>query len=460
MFKRKSKKQKDLLTKTAEIPAQAIGKAVVATQIARDKVANIPNTAVVRKTVAYTDILFGKGKRMMLFLELPAERRIELLRSATPTVRHELLMHMPEPDLVAILEAVDPDEATDYLQLLTRHKREKTLQLLSEEVKDSLSTLLEFDPDTAAGLMTLDYIQVDAHDNIAKVATLFKRHEARTGRPPVILVMDGSKLTGYMPGHELGFGHQNELIDKFTKRIPSISYAASHDEVMRRFNIHPHSKVAVLNDGGDVIGIIYSDDVLKLIQEHEAASLYDFAGISNEESVTDSAKRKAMYRYRWLIINLGTAFLAAFTVGLFEDTLNKYVLLAIYMPIVAGMGGNAATQTLAVLVRGIALKQIELKTAWRPLLSELGAGLINGIINGILVAAVVILLNHDVKIAAILGVAMVINLQVAAFFGTIVPLIMSKLGKDPASSATIFITTATDVLGFLTFLGLAQMILG
>jgi magnesium transporter len=129
------------------------------------------------------------------------------------------------------------------------------------------------------------------------------------------------------------------------------------------------------------------------------------------------------------------------------------------MPIVAGMGGNAATQTLAVLVRGIALKQIDLKTAWKPLRNELGAGLINGLINGILVATVVILFNHDTRLAIVLGCAMIINLQVAAFFGTIVPLIMSRLGKDPASSATIFITTATDVLGFLAFLGLATALL-
>lgn len=449
------RKQKDLITKTVEAPGQAIGKAVLATQIARDKVA----TPVVRKTVALADILFGKGKRTALFLELPQERRIELLRSVTPPVKKELFMRMPEDALVDILQAVSPDEATDFLQMLTPRKREKILLLLSDEVKDSLSTLLEFDPDTAAGLMTLDYIQVAPKDSIASVATKFKHHESRTGRPPVILVIEDGKLLGFMPGHELGFGGQTELVKKRVKRMATISYAATHDEVVRQFNAHPHSKVAVLNDGGDVLGIIYSDDVLKLIQEKEASTLYDLAGVRKEESVTDSAKKKAKNRYRWLVINLGTSFLAAFTVGFFEETLQKYVLLAIYMPIVAGMGGNAATQTLAVLVRGIALKQIELKTAWRTLRSELGAGLINGLINGILVAAVVIILNGDVKIAIILALAMIINLFVAAFFGTLVPLIMSKLGKDPAASATIFITTATDVLGFLAFLGLATFIL-
>lgn len=406
------------------------------------------------------DILFRKDKRVDLFLEQPLDQRLEILDSVTPTVRRDLLRHIPDEDVVDLLESLDPDEATDFLQLLGPKKRERVLQLLSQELKDSLSTLLEFDAETAAGLMTLDYIQADFRDNVAEVAKKFKQHERRTGRPPVILMMKDSKLIGFLPGHELGFAAKTELVGKYTKRIPSISYAANHDEVFDMFRTHPHAKVAVQNDEGDVVGIIYSDDVLKVMQEQEASSLYDFAGISHEETVSDSARRKIEHRYRWLIINLGTAFLAAFTVGVFEETLDKYVLLAIYMPIVAGMGGNAATQTLAVLVRGIALKQIELRTAWKTLRNEVGAGLANGLINGVIVAAVVILLNRDYKIAIVLAMAMVINLLVAAFFGTLVPLVMSKLGKDPAASATIFITTATDVLGFMVFLGLGTIILG
>lgn len=403
--------------------------------------------------------MFRKDKRTELFLSLDTTKRRELLFSVTTSVKKDLLMHIPEADIVDLLETLDPDDATDLLQLITAHKREKVLQLLSAELKDSLSILLEFDPDTAAGLMTLDYIQVDFDDNISSVAEKFRQHEKSTGRLPVILVMKADKLNGFLPVHELGFASRSELIGKYTKRVPTISYAASHDDVLKKFHSHPHSKVAVLNDAGNILGIIYSDDVLKIIKDNEASNLYDFAGIRQEESVTDSARRKVHNRYQWLIINLGTGFLAAAAIGLFEDTLSKFVLLAIYMPIVAGMGGNAATQTLAVQVRGIALHQIDLKTMWKTLKSELGAGLINGLITGVLVAIVVMILNNDVKLAFILAMAMIINLLVAAFFGTIVPLIMQKLGKDPAASATIFITTATDVLGFLAFLGLATLIL-
>ncbi len=409
--------------------------------------------------ITVADILFRKDKRTEMFLSLDDSKRLELINSVTTSVKKDILQRIPDEDVVKLLEALDPSDATDLLQLLTSGKREKVLELVSTGLQDSLSTLLEFDPETAAGLMTLDYVQVDFEDNVSNVAKKFKQHEKTTGRLPVILVLKEEKLVGFLPVHELGFASRSELIGKYVKRVPTISYAATHNDVLAKFQAHPHSKVAVLNDAGNVLGIIYSDDILKIMQKHEASSLYDFAGIRDEESVTDSARRKVKNRYRWLVINLATGFLAAFTVGLFEETLSKYVLLAIYMPIVAGMGGNAATQTLAVQVRGIALKQIELKNAWKTLRNELGAGLINGVINGVLVAAVVILISRDYKIAFILAVAMVVNLLVAALFGTIVPLVMSKLGKDPAASATIFITTATDVLGFLAFLGLATLVL-
>lgn len=401
----------------------------------------------------------SKKKQLALFLGLPQEKRLSFLRSATKQVKKEILSALPEEDLVHILEALDPDKATDLLQLLPGGKREKALSRLSEEFKNTLSTLLEFDPETAAGLMTLNYIQVDDTEAMQDVAKKFRQHERRTGRAPVILVMRDGELAGFLPGHSLNFTRPEELIDGRIRRLPAVHPSTAHGDVVHLFRQHPHDKIAVLSDNGNVLGIIYSDDVLRAMHEKESASLYDFAGVSSEESVTDTTSRKVKFRYKWLIINLGTAFLAAFTVGQFEQIIAENVLLAVYMPIVAGMGGNAATQTLAVLVRGIALKQISLSTAFRTLRSEVGAGLINGLINGFIVAFIVLAKDNDWRIALILASAMVINLVVAAFFGTMVPLIMSKLKKDPAASATIFITTATDVLGFLTFLGLATLIL-
>lgn len=402
---------------------------------------------------------FYPENRQKIFSDLSTNMQARLLLSLSPPIRRDIIVKMPENDFVTILDTLDLDDAADILQLLNKPKQKEILQKVSEHNRELLSQLLEFDPESAAGIMNVNYILVDINDDIAAVSKKFKIHEKRTGRPPTILVKDNDQLAGFLPGHELGFGRSHDLIKKYVKKIRSVSHSTSQDDLVEIFRSNPSTKVAVVNDAGNVVGVIFSDEVLRVMQEQEANSLYDFAGVSDEESVTDSTTRKVQSRYKWLIINLITAFMAAATVSLFEDTISKYVLLAVYMPIVAGMGGNAATQTLAVVVRGIALRQIDLSTAFKTMKHELGAGFINGLINGFLVALVVLLKDHDGKIALLLAFAMVINLLVAAIFGTLVPLLMTKFKKDPASSATIFITTATDVLGFLTFLGLATLIL-
>lgn len=405
------------------------------------------------------DLSFKPKKRIELFLNLSLAEQANLIHMLSKSVRKNVLANLSESELIALLERVDPDEATDLLQLIGPKKRERVMASLSQNLKDTLGKLLEFDPNTAAGLMTLDYIQVEPSQSIANVASKVKLHEERTGRSPVVLVVDAGHLLGALPSHRLAFGKPGEQISHHVKKTPTISHSADHDDVIDLFRAHPHDKVVVLNDDKTVLGVIFSDDVLQLMHEQESASLYDFAGINDEESVMDSTRRKVKFRYKWLIINLGTAFLAAFTVGAFEATLTKYVLLAVYMPIVAGMGGNAATQTLALVVRGISLKQIDLRTAGRTLRNEMSAGFINGLINGVIVAIIVIAKDRDYRIAIVLGLAMIINLLVAGLFGTLIPLIMTKLKKDPATSATVFITTATDVLGFVAFLGLGTLIL-
>jgi magnesium transporter len=205
--------------------------------------------------------------------------------------------------------------------------------------------------------------------------------------------------------------------------------------------------------------VIHSDEILKLIDKHAMDDLYGFAGVDTEESALDSAFTKVKYRYKWLIINLATAFMAASVVGVFSDTISRVTLLAVYMPIVAGMGGNAGTQALAVAVRGLVLKEVALKTSGKLIINEMIGGAINGLINGLIVAVIATVFNHSPLLGLVLGLAMIINLITAGFFGALVPMIMKSLGKDPASSATIFITTATDVIGFFVFLGLASLLL-
>lgn len=398
-------------------------------------------------------------KASQFFLQIPPKKRKIVFLRLSKHLKYRVISSLEEEQSVALLTALDPDDATDVLQLFNKKTQERLLNRLSQDIQDQVSLLLKFDRETAGGLMTLNYIQVNAEDDIYDAAKKFKVHEKRTGKPPEIIVLDQGETIGYVPGYELGFAKTHEKIKKYVKPIKKIHHKVSNKKVIEEIKDNPHKKIAVFDDDSNIIGIIYTDDVLRILKEQESTSLYNFAGVKDEEEVIDDARLKIKFRYKWLIVNLITALFAAFTVGFFKQTLEKYVLLAVYMPVVAGMGGNAATQTLAVMVRGISLKQISFKNFVRPLVDEIIAGLTNGIINGVLVFLVVFYVNRDPIIGLILAVAMVVNLIVAAFFGTIVPLVMKSIGKDPASSATIFITTATDILGFLTFLGLATWIL-
>jgi magnesium transporter len=373
--------------------------------------------------------------------------------------QRQFVQSLDEAQLIKVLNQLDPDQATDLIQLLPTYKQGHIVAALQSELAEAVSALLPFAPDTAAGLMSLNYIKVDAADLLTTVVEKIRRHEQQVGKIPEVIVVEGTQVLGYIPGYKIALANPEQAARVVAQDLITIPHHANRKEVLRIFRQHPHQKVVVLGTNNIVLGVIYSDDILRLLHQETSASLYNFAGLHAEEDINDPAIRKVQMRYKWLIINLATAFLAAFTVGLFEGIIDKFVILAAYLPIVAGMGGNAATQTLAVMVRGITLNHVSLATVWRPLLNELKAAFANGVINGVIVAAIVLIVNKDPKIALILGGAMVTNLLVAAFFGTLIPLVLKSLGKDPATSATIFITTATDVLGFLAFLGLASLVL-
>lgn len=408
---------------------------------------------------AVHDMTFSPRDRIARFLALPREERAQVFAAFGVRVRRDVVTHLRPEDLVPLLEDLDPDEATDAIQLLPKGRQKAVIGRLKESLRDDVEVLRQFDPQTAAGLMTLDYVNVDEGETIADAAKRFEKHERRTGRPPTIVATRDGKAVGALQAHRMAFAQPDEQVSGHASHLLSVRHDAHRDEVLHLFRHHPHNRIAVLGDHGQVLGIIYSDDVIRALRERESASLYDFAGVHEEESVGDPARVKVRFRYKWLVLNLMTAFIAASVVGLFEETIAKYVLLAVYMPIVAGMGGNAGTQTLAVMVRGITLRQVSLRSALPTLARELGAAAMNGLINGVIVATVVYAMTRETLIAIVLGIAMVSNLLVAAFFGTLVPLVLQRFGKDPATSATVFITTATDVLGFTVFLGLATLLL-
>ncbi len=403
------------------------------------------------------DLIFYPKRRMNIFRKMSVNEQGFTLLVLSKHVQKKIISNLSNKEIVELIRYLDPREASIILRHAKSHQREKIIKELDVEIKEKVELLLKFSPKTAAGMMNLNYIEIEEDINFGDLFKIIKKYEKETSKFPEILVVKDGFLKGELEGHFLFGRRKNEKIKKYVKKIPSIKYDKSEEEVVKLFKKHPHKEIVVLDKDKSILGIIYSSDMLRLIN-HSVSDLSSFAGVKEEEDIYDSALEKVKNRYQWLIINLGTAFLAASVVGLFQGTISKFVLLAVYMPIVAGMGGNAATQTLAVVVRGLALREIELKTARKAIINEIIAGAINGLINGVIVAFVATFFNKSPLLGLVVGLAMVINLVIAGIFGTIVPLIMKKLGKDPASSATIFITTATDVCGFFSFLGLASLV--
>jgi len=397
--------------------------------------------------------------RLALFRDIEISQQGVVLLKLTKRVRASIVEDLDNKELIVLLNYLDPDKVTDIIQELKTHRAKKITDKLSDSIKEKVETLLSFNPRTAAGLMNLDYVVVSPKAYFSEVSEDIKEHETRTGKFPAILVVDNGKLLGELPGNELVIHHATEKVADHFKRVPSVHFDNDEHKVVNSFIKHPHNKVVVLDEDESILGVIHSDDLLNLIDKRTSNDLYGFAGVSKEEDALDGVGAKVRNRYLWLMINLGTAFLAASVVAHYEGIISKFTLLAVYMPIVAGMGGNAATQTLAVAVRGLVMKEIDLRHGINFALRELGAGIVNGVINGSIVALVAIVINKSPMLGLVLALSMIGNLIIASVAGAIIPLIMKSLGKDPATSATIFITTCTDVGGFFIFLSLAQLLL-
>lgn len=406
------------------------------------------------------DITYHSKDRLERFRILPIETRSAVFEKLSPHVQQSILEQLKTDEVIQLLDHFDLQKAENILaRIRNQTRREKLALRLKTDLKEKAEYFLRFHPKAELNLLNFNYLFLSEDTTISEASDAIDEHYREAGKLPEVLVHRNGTCIGEVKPSILIRESNRKRLSEFVSNVPCVSYQAELDEIVPVFHKKRHGKVVVLDSDGSVVGIVYADDALRLIHSDPAASLYDFAGVADSERARDGMWNKVRHRYKWLIINLGTGFLAASVVSLFEETLNALVLLAIYMPIVAGMGGNAATQTLAVIVRGITVGEVALKNSFRPILNEVGAGMVNGAINGVIVALVATFWNDSPILGLVLGVAMVANLIIAGFFGAFIPLLMKAMGKDPATSATIFITTATDVFGFFVFLGLATVIL-
>jgi magnesium transporter len=398
------------------------------------------------------------GKRKTFAL-LPPEVQAEVITRMSEQTKTLVLPRLSDHTIARFLHFTEEDDAVDILQFLPDNRRRGILSHLKPDKKSKLEKLLTFDPETAGGLMDLNFIKVDAFAKQKEVLEKVQEHLHAQKQIPLVVVADADgHVRGFIPYRSLILSHGKDVAP-LVQTLPVIPHQTDQEKVVKLALREKGEVIGVVDDMGHFLGVIHLRDLLKIAQMEATEDVLKFAGVSTEEELLGPPSIAVRLRYRWLIVNLATAFLAAAVVSLFKNTIEEVAILAAFMPIVAGMGGNAGTQTLAVAVRGLALTDVTPEQRRRLLLKEIMTGFVNGIINGVLAAGIVTLITGSAQIGLILGASMIINLVVAGVAGAVIPITLKAMKIDPAVASAVFVTTATDVFGFLTFLGLATIFL-
>lgn len=401
------------------------------------------------------------AKRTVVWGLVDAEDDGEVLVHVGDEVREGLLAEMDPDEIVAAVEDLDIDDLADLVEDLPDAVIEQVLLSMDRENRERLEQVLSYPEDTAGRLMNPDVVTVRADTTIEVVLRYLRLRGELPEHTDHLYVVSRrhqylgrialSALLTHEPGTPI-----NRLIDD---EQGAIDVGENAPEVARKFSDHDWLSAPVVDGSNILLGRITIDDVVDIIREQAEHQALSAAGLDEDEDLFSPVRRATKRRLAWLTINLATAFLASAVVGLFEGTLDQIVALAILMPIVAGMGGNAGTQVLALMVRGLALGQVGSSNFKALLWKETQVALLNGIALGTILAVVVFLWFHSAALSLVIAVALTINQLSAAIAGVLVPLTLRRLGFDPALASSIFLTTVTDVMGFFSFLGLATIFL-
>jgi magnesium transporter len=400
-------------------------------------------------------------QRDVLWDQIHASAHAGVLAEAEDVVRAERMEKLEPHQLAAFAQDIELDDAVDMLQDLPDDVVSDVLDAMDAQNRARLELILGYDEDSAGGLMNTDVITIRPEVSLGVVVRYLRRMGAIPEKTNRLMVIDrDNRLIGVLRLALLITEHQDDPVsDHMETRFPGIPVTASEHEVAQIFERRDLISAAVVDEQGRLLGRITVDDVMDVIREEGERSLMATAGLDEEDDAFERAIISARRRTPWLAANLATALLAAWVIGLFEAALQHVVALAIMMPVVASMGGIAGSQTLTVVIRGIALGQIGSSNARWLMIKELAVGAFNGLLWALVVAGVAIFWFGDTTLGLIAGTAIVINLVAAAAAGASIPLILRRLQIDPALAGSVILTTVTDVVGFVTFLGLGTLFL-
>lgn len=392
--------------------------------------------------------------------ELNAGDAAELLSYLDVEDAAEVVAAMPAGDLAEILDAMEPDDAADILAELPEAQMQATLAGM--EQPDEVQQLLGYEEESAGSMMTSHVVALRATATAGQALALLRTLPLDEEIAYYLFVTaETGALAGVVSLRQLVTAElATPVAQIMNPEVISVRVDADQEEAAQTFARYGLPVLPTVDQAGRLVGVITADDVIDVIQEEATEDIYRLGGLDPEEDVSQSVLGTARRRLTWLALNVPTALLVGAVVSVFEGTVQRVAALAAIMPIVAGMGGNAGIQTLTLIVRSIALGEISLRDSWRPLARELMVGLINGVCFGLLIGAIAAVWKGLPILGVVAAAAMLAAMLAAALAGTLVPLLLRRVGADPALASGVLVTTMTDITGYGAFLGLATWLLG
>jgi magnesium transporter len=392
------------------------------------------------------------------FLEKqPTARAAAVFVRFLPDVAAKTLEAINEDTFRALVPALEPAVAAELLARLEDEKRSTRLELLDARLAKELESLIAYPADSAGSIMDPKVAALHPDSTVKEaIASLRKMRDRRVHH--VFLIDADGRLTGAVNLQELAVSDPSQPLRDFVTRTPvSVQATAAQSEAVELFEQHKLTSLPVTDFEGRLQGIIRHGVLVSAFQEETAADIQKMVGVSKDERALSSVTFSVRKRLPWLQINLATAFLAAFVVGLFEGTIAQFTALAVLLPVAAGQSGNTGAQALAVTMRGLALREVRVRHWLKLSFKELAVGFINGCAVAVVTAIAVYFWSDSSGLALVIGLAMVISMAIAGTAGASVPMVLTVLKQDPAQASSIILTTVTDVVGFLSFLGLATL---
>ena len=401
-------------------------------------------------------------KRLLELVKVDLDH--DLLFELEDHLRKEVTDQLSPKEMAEVITEMESDEAVQVLEDMEAEERDEVLSEVPDEEREDIETGLAYPEDSAGRRMQTELVSVGTDWTVGQTIDFLREEQDLPEEFLDLFVIDGEeKPVGVISLSRILRSPRKTLMREIADETQVIVPAEMlQEEVALLFEKYDLTTSGVVDGAGRLIGMITVDDVMEVAREEFEEDVLRLGGVG-EETVDDSVIQASLKRFTWLLVNLGTAILASLVIGLFDGTLEEMVALAILMPIVASMGGNAGTQTLTITVRALATKELTAYNAFRTFRKEFAVGLLNGVVFAVLAGLVVVLwfnqLDDRYLLGGIIAGAMVINMMVAGIAGVLLPLTLDRMGIDPAVASGVFVTTVTDVIGFLSFLGLASAIL-